>query len=66
MNIKELVKTGKAQGFINYLDLKEHIPLEDIDKEQIEDIIQMLRDMGIEVKKEKAEVIKIYSNKSEQ
>ncbi len=63
-DIKELVKIGKSQGFINYLDFKEYIPVEIVDKEQIEDIIEMLRGMGIEVRKEKAEVIRIYESSS--
>ncbi len=58
-DIQELVKTGKSQGFINYLDFIEHIPLDVVDADQIEDIIQMLNDMGIEVLKNKAEIIQM-------
>ncbi len=64
-DIKELIKIAKSQGFINYLDFKEYLPKEIVDKDQIEDIIQMLRDTGIEVKKVKAEVIEIHSNNSD-
>jgi RNA polymerase primary sigma factor len=63
-DLKELIKTGKSQGYINHLDLQDHLPFDIVDKEQIEDFIQMLKEMGIEVKKEKAEVINFNPNKN--
>ncbi len=61
MDIKELVIKGKSQGYISYLDFKECLPSGIMDEDQIKDIMQMLIDMGIEIRKEKADVIWINS-----
>ena len=61
MDIKELVRKGKSQGYISYLDFKECLPSGIMDEDQIKDIMQMLIDMGIEIRKEKADVIWINS-----
>ena len=47
--LKLLIAKGKEQGFITYHEVTEHLPDEIVDPEQIEDIINMITDMGIEV-----------------
>ena len=47
--IKILIAKGKEQGFLTYHEVNEHLPDEIVDPEQIEDIINMINDMGIEV-----------------
>ncbi len=47
--LKLLIAKGKEQGFITYHEVTEHLPEEIVDPEQIEDIINMITDMGIEV-----------------
>ena len=47
--IKVLIAKGKEQGFLTYHEVNEHLPDEIVDPEQIEDIINMINDMGIEV-----------------
>ncbi len=47
--LKLLIAKGKEQGFITYHEVTEHLPDEIVDPEQIEDIINMIADMGIEV-----------------
>ena len=47
--LKLLIAKGKEQGFITYHEVAEHLPDEVVDPEQIEDIISMIIDMGIEV-----------------
>ncbi len=47
--LKLLIAKGKEQGFITYHEVTEHLPDEIVDPEQIEDIISMITDMGIEV-----------------
>ena len=47
--LKLLIAKGKEQGFITYHEVTEHLPDEIVDPEQIEDIIDMITDMGIEV-----------------
>ena len=48
---------------LNYLEFKRYLPTEIVDEEHIEDIIQMLNDMGVEIRMEKAEVIKFDSKR---
>ena len=47
--LKLLIAKGKEQGFITYHEVTEHLPDEIVDPEQIEDIINMITDMGIEI-----------------
>ena len=47
--LKLLIAKGKENGFITYHEVTEHLPDEIVDPEQIEDIINMITDMGIEV-----------------
>lgn len=59
--LKELIEKGKSQGFLEFLELKEHLPEDIIDQEQIEDILAMIRDMGIEIKASNAEIINLFN-----
>ncbi|WP_343128645.1 RNA polymerase sigma factor RpoD [Buchnera aphidicola (Kurisakia onigurumii)] len=47
--LKLLVIQGKEQGYLTYSEVNDHLPESVIDSEQIEDIIQMINDMGIQV-----------------
>ncbi len=47
--IKELIAKGKMQGFLTYSEVNDHLPSDIVDPEQMEDIIGMINDMGIEV-----------------
>jgi len=47
--VKRLIKTGKTRGFITYDELNEVLPSEEVSSEQIEDIMAMLSEMGINV-----------------
>jgi RNA polymerase primary sigma factor len=47
--LKLLIAKGKEQGFLTYHEVNEHLPDDIVDPEQIEDIISMITDMGIEV-----------------
>ena len=47
--LKELIAKGKEQGFLTYAEVNDHLPDEISDPEQIEDIIRMINDMGINV-----------------
>ena len=59
--IKYLVNKGKSQGYIEFRDLREALPYEDIDEEEMKDILQILKDMGIDVKMNKAEIVELSS-----
>jgi RNA polymerase primary sigma factor len=47
--LKLLIIRGKELGYLTYADVNDHLPEEIIDSDQIEDIIQMINDMGIQV-----------------
>ncbi|WP_223668669.1 RNA polymerase sigma factor RpoD [Kangiella shandongensis] len=47
--LKLLIARGKEQGFLTYAEVNDHLPPDIVDPEQIEDIIRMINDMGIQV-----------------
>ena len=47
--IKLLIIKGREQGYLTYAEVNDHLPNDIVDPEQIEDIIGMINDMGIEV-----------------
>ena len=53
--LKQLVTLGKEQGFLTYAEVNDHLPESITDTDQVEDIIQMINDMGIIVVEKAAE-----------
>ena len=47
--IKLLISKGLEQGYLTYAEVNDALPDDIVDPEQIEDIIGMINDMGIEV-----------------
>jgi RNA polymerase primary sigma factor len=47
--LKQLIAKGKIQGYLTYAEVNDHMPSDIVDPEQIEDIIGMINDMGIQV-----------------
>jgi len=47
--IKTLIIKGKEQGYLTYAEVNDHLPDDIVDPEQLEDIIGMINEMGIEV-----------------
>ncbi len=47
--IKELIAKGREQGYLTYAEVNDHLPEDISDPDQVEDIIQMINDMGINV-----------------
>jgi RNA polymerase primary sigma factor len=47
--LKDLIAKGKEQGFLTYAEVNDHLPEDISDPDQVEDIIQMINDMGIQV-----------------
>ncbi|MDP3902537.1 MAG: RNA polymerase sigma factor RpoD [Methylococcaceae bacterium] len=47
--LKQLIAKGKIQGYLTYAEVNDHLPSDIVDPEQIEDIIGMISDMGIQV-----------------
>jgi len=48
-SIRDLIAKGKEQGFLTYAEVNDHLPDSVVDPEQIEDIVRMINDMGIQV-----------------
>jgi RNA polymerase primary sigma factor len=48
-SLKELIAKGKMQGYLTYSEVNDHLPGDIVDPEQMEEIICMINDMGIEV-----------------
>jgi RNA polymerase primary sigma factor len=50
--LKALIALGKDKGYLTYAEVNDHLPDHIVDPEQIEDIINMINDMGIAVHEE--------------
>jgi molybdopterin converting factor small subunit len=47
--VAALISRGKEQGYLTFAEVNDHLPDSITESEQIEDIIQMLQDVGIPV-----------------
>jgi RNA polymerase primary sigma factor len=47
--LKALIAKGKEQNYLTYAEVNDHLPESISDPDQVEDIIQMINDMGIKV-----------------
>ncbi|MGC8503842.1 MAG: RNA polymerase sigma factor RpoD [Acidithiobacillus sp.] len=50
--LKRLIAKGKEQGYLTYREVNDHLPEDVVDAEQMENVISMINDMGIEVYEE--------------
>ncbi len=48
-SLKALIAKGKEQSYLTYAEVNDHLPENISDPDQVEDIIQMINDMGIKV-----------------
>jgi len=49
MRLKNLVVLGKERSYLTYAEINDHLPDDMLDAEQIENVIGMINDMGIQV-----------------
>jgi RNA polymerase primary sigma factor len=54
--LKNLIVLGKERGYLTYAEINDHLPDDMLDAEQIENIISMINDMGIQVYDEAPDV----------
>ncbi|ALO35868.1 RNA polymerase subunit sigma-70 [Colwellia sp. MT41] len=47
--LKELITKGKEQGYLTFAQVNDHLPQDIIDTDQVEEIVSMINDMGIQV-----------------
>ena len=63
--IKELINRGREQGYLTYDEVNDHLPDDISDPDQVEDIIQMINDMGIRVYEVAPDADELLMNDSE-
>jgi RNA polymerase primary sigma factor len=54
--LKNLIVLGKERGYLTYAEINDHLPDDMLDAEQLENIISMINDMGIQVYDEAPDV----------
>ena len=52
LRLKNLIVLGKERGFLTYAEINDSLPDDIVDAEQIEGVISMINDMGIQVYEE--------------
>ena len=50
--LRALIAKGKEQGYLTYAEVNDHLPEGIVDSDQIEDIINMITEMGIVVQEQ--------------
>ena len=63
--LKILISKGKEQGFLTYHEVNDHLPDDIVDPEQVEDIINLINDMGIEVQETPPDLSLVMTEKTE-
>jgi RNA polymerase primary sigma factor len=60
--LRELIAKGRAQGYLTYAEVNDHLPGDIVDPEQMEDIVGIINSMGIEVHEDVPDTDLIASN----
>ena len=60
--LKRLIAKGKEQGYLTYAEVNDHLPNDIVDPDQIEDIVNMINDMGITVREVAPETDELLLN----
>jgi RNA polymerase primary sigma factor len=47
--LKDLIAKAKEQNYLTYAEVNDHLPEDISDPDQVEEIIQMINDLGIQV-----------------
>ena len=47
--VRQLIAKGREQGFLTYAEVNDHVPDGMLETDQIEDLVAMMNEMGIEV-----------------
>src|SRR3972149_1527977 len=56
MRLKNLIVLGKERSYLTYTEINDHLPDNMLDSEQIENIVSMINNMGIQVYDEAPDV----------
>ena len=61
--IAELIEKGREQGYLTYADVNDHLPEDISDPDQVDEIIGMINDLGLQVQRDDSErLIRSSSN----
>ncbi len=63
--LKELIAKGKEQGYLTFAEVNDHLPEEINSPDQVEDIIAMINDIGIEVFEQAPDADQLLLNENE-
>lgn len=63
--LKLLIAKGKEQGYLTYHEVNDHLPDDIVDPEQIEDIVNMINELGIEVHESPPDLSLVMTEKTE-
>lgn len=63
--LRELISRGKEQGYLTYAEVNDHLPEDIADPDQVEDIIQMINDLGIQVFEEAPDADQLLLNEDD-
>ena len=53
--LRELIEKGRAQGYITFADINDYLPDEVSDPDQLDEVIQIVNDLGLQVLEEAPE-----------
>jgi len=54
--LRELIEKGREQGYITFADINDYLPDEVSDPDQLDEVIQIINDLGLQVLEEAPEV----------
>lgn len=60
--LRKLIEKCKVQGYVTYSEFRKALPPDIIDEEQINDLSDLAREMGLEIRMQKADVLNINQN----
>ena len=63
--LTQLIARGKEQGYLTYAEINDYLPDDIVDPEQIDDIVGMFSDLGIDVHEEAPDESDLTFNRSE-
>ena len=53
--LRELIEKGREQGYITFADINDYLPDEVSDPDQLDEVIQIINDLGLQVLEEAPE-----------
>ena len=58
--LRELIEKGREQGYITFADINDYLPDEVSDPDQLDEVIQIINDLGLQVLEEAPKKVLIF------